>query len=164
MRTPHTPTWLAALACGVTLSTATLAQATDAPQSVQAATVATAAAQAPAQPQLPAPNPEAAKAVQRTMEALVTAVNQQSTLLDAKHFTDSFNEKITAAQLQQVLSQLHQIVGNCSLAGQVQIPISFVGSYLLSCDKAFVPVEVAVEEQAPYRIHTLLIRPSYSKL
>lgn len=150
MRTHHYPTWLAGLACGLTLSTAALAQTAGTPQA--------------AQPQLPAPNPEAAQAVQRSIAALVQAANTQGPLLTTKEFTDSFNEKISAAQLQQVLSQMHQIVGNCSLAGQVPIPVSIVGSYLLNCDKAFVPVELAVEEQAPYRIHTLLIRPSYSKL
>lgn len=150
MRTHHYPTWLAGLACGLTLSTAALAQTAGTPQA--------------AQPQLPAPNPEAAQAVQRSIAALVQAANAQGPLLTTKEFTDSFNEKISAAQLQQVLSQMHQIVGNCSLAGQVPIPVSIVGSYLLNCDKAFVPVELAVEEQAPYRIHTLLIRPSYSKL
>lgn len=150
MRTHHYPTWLAGLACGLTLSTAALAQTAGTPQA--------------AQPQLPAPNPEAAQAVQRSIAALVQAANTQGPLLTTKEFTDSFNEKISAAQLQQALSQMHQIVGNCSLAGQVPIPVSIVGSYLLNCDKAFVPVELAVEEQAPYRIHTLLIRPSYSKL
>lgn len=145
MRTHHYPTWLAGLACGLTLSTAALAQTAGTPQ-------------------LPAPNPEAAQAVQRAIAALVQAANAQGPSLTTKEFTDSFNEKISAAQLQQVLSQMHQIVGNCSLAGQVPIPVSIVGSYLLNCDKAFVPVELAVEEQAPYRIHTLLIRPSYSKL
>lgn len=144
MRTHHYPTWLAGLACGLTLSTAALAQTAGTPQ-------------------LPAPNPEAAQAVQRSIAALVQAANTRGPLLTTKEFTDSFNEKISAAQLQQALSQMHQIVGNCSLAGQVPIPVSIVGSYLLNCDKAFVPVELAVEEQAPYRIHTLLIRPSYSK-
>lgn len=157
MRTHHYPTWLAGLACGLTLSTAALAQTAGTPQAAPAAATA-------AQPQLPAPNPEAAQAVQRSIAALVQAANTQGPLLTTKEFTDSFNEKISAAQLQQALTQMHQIVGNCSLAGQVPIPVSIVGSYLLNCDKAFVPVELAVEEQAPYRIHTLLIRPSYSKL
>ena len=142
MRTHHYPTWLAGLACGRTLSTAALAQTAGTPQAAPAAATA-------AQPQLPAPNPEAAQAVQRSIAALVQAANTQGPLLTTKEFTDSFNEKISAAQLQQVLSQIPQIVGNCSLAGQVPIPVSIVGSYLLNCDKAFVPVELAVEEQPP---------------
>ena len=51
----------------------------------------------------------------------------------------------------------------CRIAGQVRSPVSYAGSYLLQCDKAFVPMEIAVEDKAPYRIHSMLIRPGYWK-
>lgn len=147
-------TWLASVAVITCLTFSACAQS-----SAPATT-----GNAPHAPQLPPVNPEAQKAILHYIQALVTALNTQGPLLSSNSFTDSFNAKISAAQLQQVLAQLHGIVGKCRLDGQVDIPISYVGSFLLNCDKGFVPVEMAIEEQAPYRLHSLLIRPNYAKL
>ena len=101
--------------------------------------------------------------MQTDIKALVSAINNQSAFLTKASFTDDFNEKISGDQMTQVFAQVHQSMGDCRLVGQVKTPISFIGSFLLDCQKGFVPVDLAVEDKAPYRIHSLLIRPGYTK-
>lgn len=157
-------TWFASLVCGLALSSSAWAQSNTS-NAAPAAPAAQAAADTalPAQPKLPPPDPAAEKAVQGYIKALISALNGQGPVLSAASFSEEFNQKITGEQLRQVFTQLHQNLGDCRLVGQVKIPVSFVGSYLLDCSKGYVPVDLAVEDKAPYRIHSLLIRPDYSK-
>lgn len=122
------------------------------------------AAPAAAAPSLPPPDPAAEKALQQHFQALFAALQGKGAIPDAKNFTDDFNQQVSAAQLKQVFGQVHQAVGNCRIAGQLKSPVSFVSGYILQCDKGFVPMDIAVEDKAPYRVHSLLIRPGYSKL
>ena len=147
-----------ALACLALASTFATAYAAD--------EAATAAAPAPAEsaaPALPAPNPAAEKALNQRFQAILSAFEGKGAMPDAKSFSDEFNKQATPEQIKEVLQQVRQSVGSCRLVAQVRSPLSFAGSYLLQCDKAFVPVDMAVEEKAPYRIHSLLIRSGYWK-
>jgi len=119
---------------------------------------------APAQLQAPKPNPAAEQALKKHFQAIFTALEGKAAVPDAKNFTEEFNQQVNGEQLKQVFTQVHQTVGSCRIAGQLRTPISYVGGYLLQCDKAFVPMDIAVEEQAPYRVQSLLIRPGYAKL
>lgn len=119
---------------------------------------------AAAQPELPAPNPAAEQALQKHFQSIFAAFEGKSAMPAASNFTDDFTKKVTMDQMKQVFDQVKKSVGNCRIAGQIPSPISYVGSYLLQCDKAFVPMDIAVEEKAPYRVHSLLIRPGYAKL
>lgn len=150
MATPHlSPTrtpWLTGLTLGLALTCSAWAQ-----------TAAPGAA-------MPAPDPAAEKALQQHFQSLLTALEGKSGLPDAKNFTDDFNQQVNAGQLKQVFDQVHQTVGNCRVAGQLKGPVSFVSSYLLQCDKGFVPMDIAIEDKAPYRMHSVLIRPPYNKM
>lgn len=114
-------------------------------------------------PQQPLPNPAAEQALKKHFQAIFSAFEGKTAVPDAKNFTEEFNRQASSEQLKQVFAQVHQTVGDCHIAGQMRSPISYIGSYLLQCDKAFVPMDIAVEERAPYRVHSLLIRPSYNK-
>ena len=127
---------------------------------------ATAAPAAPAdaqQQQAPKPNPAAEKALGQRFQSIFAAFEGKAALPDAKSFTEEFNKQVTGEQMKDVLQQVHQSVGTCKIAAQMRAPVSFATSYLLQCEKAFVPMDIAVEEKAPYRIHSLLIRPGYWK-
>jgi len=154
-------TWTAAYAADDT-SAATPSPAPEA-AAPAASTSAPADAKQPAAPALPAPNPAAEKALAQRFQSMYAAFEGKAAVPDAKNFTEDFNKEVNTDQIKQVLQQLHQSVGACRIAGQVRSPISYAGSYLLQCDKAFVPMEIAVEDKAPYRIHSLLIRPGYWK-
>lgn len=119
--------------------------------------------QAPAQ-QLPPPNPAAEKALEQHFQSIFSALEGRSAVPDSKAFTEEFNQNASKEQIQQVFTQVHQTVGSCRIAGQLKAPVSFVRSYLLQCEKGFVPIDIAVEEKAPYRVQSLLIRPGYAKL
>ena len=115
-------------------------------------------------PQQPLPSPAAEQALKKHFQAIFSAFEGKTAIPDAKNFTEEFNKQASTEQLKQVFAQVRQTVGDCRIAGQMRSPISYIGSYLLQCDKAFVPMDIAVEESPPYRVHSLLIRPSYNKL
>lgn len=144
--------WMAALALATALPTAFAAD-NNKPASPAATPT----------PQQPLPNPAAEQALKKHFQAIFSAFEGKTAVPDAKNFTEEFNKQASPEQLKQVFAQVHQTVGDCHIAGQMRSPISYIGSYLLQCDKAFVPMDIAVEERAPYRVHSLLIRPSYNK-
>lgn len=126
----------------------------------------TAAAPAPAEAQAqqaPQPNPAAEKALNQRFQSIFAAFEGKAALPDAKNFTEDFNKQVTTEQVKGVLQQVHESVGACKVAAQMRSPVSFASGFLLQCEKAFVPMDIAVEEKAPYRIHSLLIRPGYWK-
>ena len=151
--TPLRGSCLIAVAMGVAFSGAALAQDKQAEQS----------ASPPAQ-QLPPPNPAAEKALEKHFQSIFAALEGKSPVPDAKNFTEDFTEQANSGQIKQVFDQVHQTVGSCRIAGQLKAPISYVRSYLLQCEKGFVPIDIAVEDKAPYRVQSLLIRPGYAKL
>ncbi|MEG0975732.1 MAG: hypothetical protein RSD57_10110 [Comamonas sp.] len=140
--------------------TSPAASTTAAMQNAPSTTVDT---QQPPAASQPAPNPAAEKALGQRFQAIFAAFEGKGALPDAKTFTDDFNQQVTPEQVKETLAQVRQSVGSCKLAGQMRSSVSFAGSYLLQCEKAFVPMDIAVEEKAPYRIHSLLIRGGYWK-
>lgn len=115
------------------------------------------------QPQAPKPNPAAEKALGQRFQSVFAAFEGKAALPDAKNFTEEFNQQVTKEQMTSVLQQVHQSVGSCKIAGQMRSPVPVATAYLLQCEKAFVPMEISVEERAPYRIHSLLIQPGFWK-
>ena len=113
--------------------------------------------------QAPKPDPAAEKALNQRFQAIFNAFEGKGALPDSKAFTEDFNKQVTSEQMKEVLKQVHDSVGACKVAAQIRSPISYVSGYLLQCEKAFVPMDIAVEEKAPYRVHSLLIRPGYWK-
>lgn len=118
---------------------------------------------AAAQQQAPKPNPAAEKALGQRFQSIFAAFEGKAALPDSKNFSEEFNKQVSPDQMKEVLQQVHQSVGTCRVAAQMRIPTSYAAGYLLQCDKAFVPMDIAIEEKAPYRIHSLLIRPGYWK-
>lgn len=146
------------------LVTAVLAAAVAAPAFAADEAAAPAAAQGDAaQQQAPKPNPAAEKALGQRFQSIFAAFEGKAALPDSKNFSEEFNKQVTPDQMKEVLQQVHQSVGACRVAAQMRVPTSYAAGYLLQCDKAFVPMDIAVEEKAPYRIHSLLIRPGYWK-
>ena len=145
------------------LATAVLAAAVAAPAFAADETAAPAAQGEAAQQQAPKPNPAAEKALGQRFQSIFAAFEGKAALPDSKNFSEEFNKQVTPDQMKEVLQQVHQSVGACRVAAQMRVPTSYAAGYLLQCDKAFVPMDIAVEEKAPYRIHSLLIRPGYWK-
>ena len=154
-----TTTTRQALLCAALLGSALAAHAADEPSTAPAPTAPQAAAPAVA----PAPNPAAEKALSQRFQAIFAAFEGKGAVPDAKAFTDEFNQQATTEQIKETLQQVHQSVGSCRVAAQMRSAISYAGSYLLQCDKAFVPMDIAVEDKAPYRVQSLLIRSGYWK-
>ena len=146
----------AAILAGAAMSTAFAADDT-------APAAADQQAPAAAQQQAPKPNPAAEKALGQRFQSVFAAFEGKGALPDAKSFTEDFNKQVTPDQMKEVLQHVHQSVGACRVVAQMRVPTSYAAGYLLQCDKAFVPMDIAVEEKAPYRIHSLLIRPGYWK-
>ena len=115
-----------------------------------------------AAPAIP-PNPAAAKAVEQRFHTVFAALDGKAAALDAQLFTDDFNQHVSPAQMRQVFQQLHQEVGKCHISGRMRSPVPVANAYLLQCNKAFVPMEISVEDKAPYRIQSLVIRPGFWK-
>ena len=106
----------------------------------------------------------AEKALGQRFQAMFAAFEGKGAIPDSKSFTEDFNQQVNAEQMKQVFQQVHQLAGNnCRIVGQVPSPVSYAGSYLLQCEKAYVPMDISVEEKAPYRIQSLLIRPGFMK-
>ena len=113
--------------------------------------------------EMPAPNPAAEKALQQHFQNLFKAFDGKGALPEASKFSEDFNKQVTREQMTEVFKQVRQSVGACKITASERSPISYVKGYLLDCEKAYVPMEIAVEEKAPYRVHSLLIRPGYWK-
>ncbi|WP_284335771.1 hypothetical protein [Comamonas sp. NoAH] len=154
---PSCATLAAAFAIGLSISGAALAQNTDAASGNAPAAPAEA-------PKLPPPNPDAEKALHKHFQSLFSALEGKAAVPDAKNFSEDFNKQVSTDQIKQVFAQVHQTMGKCRIAGQLKGPVSFVSSYLLQCDNGFVPMDISVEETAPYKVQSLLIRPGYAKL
>lgn len=101
------------------------------------------------------------KALDKRMKAVLDSLEGVGTPLSADMFSEEFGKQAKPEQVQQALKQLHDTVGSCKLAGRVRSPAPDATAYLLDCQKAFVPVEIAVEEKSPNRIQSLLFRASF---
>ena len=74
-----------------------------------------------------------------------------------------FTQQVPLAQLQQILSGLRTNVGTCQAVGRMQTNDTATAGYLLNCERGYVPVNLSVEVQPPYRVVGLLIQPTFWK-
>jgi hypothetical protein len=110
------------------------------------------------------PSEAVQKALDKRMKNVLDALEGVGTPLTADMFSAEFTKQAPADQVQSALKQLHDSVGSCKLAGRVHSPAPNATAYLLDCQKAFIPVEIAVEEKAPNRIESLLFRASFWRM
>lgn len=130
---------------------------TDAP----AADNAKAAAAAPAVPSnVDAQAADAA--LRKRLQAVVTAIEGKSKLA-ASNFNEEFLKQSPIDNVQKALDSIRTGVGSCQPAGRMESPTPLATSVLLNCTKGFVPMELAVEPKAPYRISGILLRPAFWK-
>lgn len=150
-----------------TLLVATLFAATGASAALAAddnsagkpAASATPAAAAPA-----GPNESIQKALDKRTKTIVDSLEGVGAALSADLFSAEFNKQATPEQVQQAMKQLHDNVGSCKLAGRINSPAPNATAYLLDCQKAYVPLEIGVEEKAPYKVQSLFFRASFWRL
>lgn len=119
-----------------------------------------AAGQAPAQPKVDSAAADAA--LKQRLQAVVTAINGKGKIA-ASNFNEQFTKESPVDAVQKALDSLRSGVGNCQPVARMQASNPIATSVLLSCQKGFVPLEIAVEPQAPYRITGMLLHPAYWK-
>ncbi|WP_353234193.1 hypothetical protein [Diaphorobacter ruginosibacter] len=122
------------------------------------------AASAPAPAAQTGPSDAVQQALDKRVKNVLDSLEGIGTPLTASMFSAEFNKQAPAEQVQAALKQLHETVGSCKLAGRVKSPAPNATAYLLDCQKAFIPVEIAVEEKAPNRIESLLFRASFWRM
>lgn len=140
------------------------------------ALLATAGFMSGAQAQTEAPAPEAAAqspavnvdaqaadaALRKRLQAVVAAIEGKSKLA-ASNFNEEFLKQSPIDNVQKALDSVRTGVGTCQAAGRMESPNPIATSILLNCTKGFVPMELAVEPKAPYRISGILLRPAFWK-
>ena len=142
-----------------TLLVATLMAATSASAVLAAEDNAKQAAAAPS-----GPSEAVQKALDKRTRAIVDSLEGVGAALNADMFSAEFNKQATPEQVQQAMKQLRDSVGSCKLAGRINSPAPNATAYLLDCQKAFVPLEIGVEEKAPNKIQSLFFRASFWRL
>ena len=134
--------------------------------------MASAQAQQPAAPAAapqadaaPAVNVDAAAAdaaLRKRLQSITTALDGKSKLA-ANNFNEEFLKNSPIDTVQKALDSVRTGVGSCQAVGRMESPTPLATSVLLSCTKGFVPMELAVEPKAPYRISGILLRPAFWK-
>lgn len=105
----------------------------------------------------------AADAALRTrLQAVVTAIDGKSKLA-ANNFNEEFLKNSPIDAVQKALDSVRTGVGSCQPVGRMETPTPLAASVLLNCTKGFVPMELAIEPKAPYRISGILLRPAFWK-
>ena len=74
-----------------------------------------------------------------------------------------FLQQVSAAHLQQTLNGLKASVGPCQAVGRMQTTDAATVSFLLNCEKGYVPTNMTIEPRPPYRITGILIQPTFWK-
>ncbi|ACY32507.1 MULTISPECIES: hypothetical protein [Comamonas] len=119
---------------------------------------------APAAQAVPA-NVDAAAAdaaLRKRLQAVVAAMDGKSKLA-ANNFNEEFLKNSPIDTVQKALDSVRTGVGSCQTVGRMESSTPLATSVLLSCTKGFVPMELAVEPKAPYRISGILLRPAFWK-
>ena len=142
-----------------TLLVAALMAATSASAVLAAEDNAKQAAAAPS-----GPSEAVQKALDKRTKVIVDSLEGVGAALNADMFSAEFNKQATPEQVQQAMKQLRDSVGSCKLAGRINSPAPNATAYLLDCQKAFVPLEIGVEEKAPNKIQSLFFRASFWRL
>ena len=92
----------------------------------------------------------------------VTAIEGKSKLA-ASNFNEEFLKQSPIDNVQKALESIRTGVGSCQAVARMESPTPLATSVLLNCTKGFVPMELAVEPKAPYRISGILLRPAFWK-
>ncbi|QIL69288.1 hypothetical protein G7048_02155 [Diaphorobacter sp. HDW4B] len=142
-----------------TLLVAALMAATSASAVLAAEDNAKQAAAAPS-----GPSEAVQKALDKRTKSIVDSLEGVGAALNADMFSAEFNKQATPEQVQQAMKQLRDSVGSCKLVGRINSPAPNITAYLLDCQKAFVPLEIGVEEKAPNKIQSLIFRASFWRL
>ena len=148
---------LSALLASAGFMTAAQAQ-TDAPAADNAKAAAPAAAAAPANVDAQA----ADAALRKRLQAVVTAIEGKSKIASS-NFNEEFLKQSPIDNVQKALDSIRTGVGSCQAVGRMESSTPLATSILLNCTKGFVPMELAVEPKAPYRISGILLRPAFWK-
>ena len=74
-----------------------------------------------------------------------------------------FAQQLSLNQIQQILAGLRGNVGGCQAVGRMQSSDAAGASFLLHCEKGYMPVSINIESEAPFRITGLLIQPTFWK-
>lgn len=100
--------------------------------------------------------------LRKRLQAVVAALNGKGKLA-ADSFSELFLQQSSVEVVQKALDSLRGNVGTCQPVGRMQTSNPAATSVLLNCQKAYMPLELAVANQAPYRITGVLLRPAYWK-
>ena len=150
-----------ALCLSALLATAGFMTGAQAQTDAPAADNAKAAAAAPAVPaNVDAQAADAA--LRKRLQAVVTAIEGKSKLASS-NFNEEFLKQSPIDNVQKALDSIRTGVGSCQAAGRMESTTPLATSVLLNCTKGFVPMELAVEPKAPYRISGILLRPAFWK-
>ena len=150
-----------ALCLSALLATAGFMTGAQAQTDAPAADNAKAAAAAPAVPaNVDAQAADAA--LRKRLQAVMTAIEGKSKMA-ASNFNEEFLKQSPIDNVQKALDSIRTGVGSCQPAGRMESPTPLATSVLLNCTKGFVPMELAVEPKAPYRISGILLRPAFWK-
>ena len=155
---------LTALLAAAGFMTAAQAQPDAAATDATKAAAPQAAQAAPAAQAVPA-NVDAAAAdaaLRKRLQAVVAAMDGKSKLA-ASNFNEEFLKNSPIDTVQKALDSVRTGVGSCQTVGRMESSTPLATSVLLSCTKGFVPMELAVEPKAPYRISGILLRPAFWK-
>ncbi|QIL80904.1 hypothetical protein G7047_14100 [Diaphorobacter sp. HDW4A] len=110
------------------------------------------------------PSEAVQKALDKRAKSIIDSLEGVGPALSAEMFSDEFNKQAKPEQVQQAMKQLRDAVGACKLAGRINSPAPNATAYLLDCQKAYVPLEIGVEEKAPNKIQSLFFRASFWRL
>ena len=150
-----------ALCLSALLATAGFMTGAQAQTDAPAADNAKAAAAAPAVPaNVDAQAADAA--LRKRLQAVVTAIEGKSKLASS-NFNEEFLKQSPIDNVQKALDSIRTGVGSCQAVARMESPTPLATSVLLNCTKGFVPMELAVEPKAPYRISGILLRPAFWK-
>lgn len=150
-----------ALCLSALLATAGFMTGAQAQTDAPAADNAKAAATAPAVPaNVDAQAADAA--LRKRLQAVVTAIEGKSKLASS-NFNEEFLKQSPIDNVQKALDSIRTGVGSCQAVARMESPTPLATSVLLNCTKGFVPMELAVEPKAPYRISGILLRPAFWK-
>lgn len=105
----------------------------------------------------------AADAALRKRVQAVLGATEGKNKLAASNFSEQFLKNSPVDAVQKALDGLRAGVGSCQPVGRMESPSPLATSLLLNCTKGFVPMELAIEAQAPYRISGILLRPAFWK-
>ncbi len=105
---------------------------------------------------------QVASAVVQRFQGFLIAFNGNGAMAPDS-LSPSLTQQISPAQLQQMLAGLRSNVGPCQAIGRMQTTDAANAGFLLNCEKGYMPVNLTIDGQPPYRVNGLLIQPTFWK-